>query len=86
MRAHSTLVRLYRDLRETSRKFQDDNFRAYFLRIARDDFRAFEKKKIPGDSPVLAEFISEQQNNLSVLKRQTVIENFYYRPEFNSKR
>lgn len=68
---------LYRDLLQTAAKFKDANFRAYFTRITRDDWRK---------NPHSHEFIVEQSRNLEVLKRQTTLENYYHRDQFDVRR
>ena len=70
-------VQIYRDLLVTARKFRDANFSAYFTRIARDDWRR---------NPHTPDFLAEQRRNLEVLKRQTTIEHFYFRDQFDVRR
>ena len=74
------LTRLYKDVLKAASSFKDKNFREYFTRITKDDFERV-SKIIPE-----AEFVSKQQANLEVLRRQAEIQNMYYTESFTVKR
>eukprot|EP00391_Amoebophrya_sp_Ameob2_P014068 CAMPEP_0178999848 /NCGR_PEP_ID=MMETSP0795-20121207/10326_1 /TAXON_ID=88552 /ORGANISM="Amoebophrya sp., Strain Ameob2" /LENGTH=71 /DNA_ID=CAMNT_0020692743 /DNA_START=177 /DNA_END=389 /DNA_ORIENTATION=+ len=66
---------LYRSILRAAHKFEDYNFRAYFMRRAREDWR----------QPVRSEnFEKEQRNHLHVLQRQAVISSFYPSPTYEN--
>lgn len=77
MRHAPPVIALYRSLRRQAQQFKDENFREYFTRIVKDDFRK---------APHSEEFLKKQRENLEILKRQTVIEGFYFREEFDVRR
>lgn len=78
----STPVRgLYRELFQVARSFKDRNFREYFSRITRDDFRKFSRRASDETS-----FLQNQRENLEVLKRQSCIQNMYFSDSFSVKR
>ena len=70
---------LYRDLLRAASRFHDPNFKAYFTRIIKDDF----KSATTSDPEA---FKGVQQKNLDVLQRQFRIQNMYYSEEFTTKR
>lgn len=69
---------LYRSLLTAAGSIKDKNFRCYFERIVRDDFS---KNNI--DCP---EFIKKQEENLALLKRQSIVQNMYYEADFAQTR
>ncbi len=71
---------LYRELLRTSKSLKDKNFREYFVRITRDDFRTVRPKLSEPD------FIKSQTENLQVLKRQSLVQNLYYSESFSVNR
>ena len=68
--------KLYKEMLRVSSQFKDPNFKAYFVRIANDDFTSK-----PTDA-----FLTAQRNNLELLKRQTTVHNMYYSEEFTARR
>ena len=66
---------------KSASRLKDVNFREYFIRITKDDFRAFQKSQNSE-----ADFIALQETNLGVLSRQAVIQNMYYSDSFATKR
>jgi hypothetical protein len=79
MRHSPATIALFRSLKAQASKFKDENFREYFNRIIRDDFKKA--------GPLMSEeFIKQQKENLEILKRQTTIEGFYFREAFDVKR
>lgn len=71
---------LYRDLLHASSSLKDKNFREYFLRITKDDFRTIRPKMTE------SEFVEKQLENLKVLRRQSTIHNMYYTDSFTVSR
>jgi hypothetical protein len=83
-RMSSSQVRnLYKQIVSTASSFRDTNFREYFVRVAQDDFKAFESAKGKVNE---ADFVAKQLENLEVLKRQSVIQNMYYSDSFAVRR
>lgn len=76
----SKVQRLYRDILRTSMSLKDKNFREYFVRITRDDFRNVRPKMSE------SEFITLQEENLQVLQRQAIVQNMYYSDSFSVSR
>lgn len=76
----SKVQRLYRDILRTSMSLRDKNFREYFVRITRDDFRNVRPKMSE------SEFITLQEENLQVLQRQAIVQNMYYSDSFSVSR
>lgn len=73
---------LYRDILREASAFKDTNFRKYFVRITRDDFRQFRRDGMVNEP----QFLETQRAKLDVLKRQSVIQNMYHSHEFAVKR
>lgn len=71
--------RLYRELLRASKSFKDKNFREFFVRTTREDFR---------DRSAIADpdFVKTQEENLTVLKRQAIVQNMYYSDSFSVSR
>ncbi|KAH3667279.1 hypothetical protein OGAPHI_002928 [Ogataea philodendri] len=67
------VLSLYRQFLRYSYKFENYNFREYFLRKARTDFKKL--KDFQGDS---AELLEKARADLSVLKRQSTISQMYH--------
>ncbi|QLQ80558.1 hypothetical protein HG537_0D05590 [Torulaspora globosa] len=70
----SQVLSLYKQFVKNAKQFNDYNFREYFLRRARFDFK--QNAKIH-DPTRLAAIYEEAQKNLGVLKRQSVISQMY---------
>ncbi|CDO94294.1 unnamed protein product [Kluyveromyces dobzhanskii CBS 2104] len=68
------ILHMYKEFIRNSNKIQNYNFREYFLRRARESFRANKNVKSPEK---ISELISEAEKDLGVLKRQSVISNMY---------
>jgi len=71
------LAPLYRDLLRAASRFKDPNFKAYFTRIVKDDF----KTSSPSE-----DFQATQRKNLELLNRQHTIQNMYFSEDFSTKR
>ncbi|PCG96732.1 Complex 1 LYR protein [Penicillium occitanis (nom. inval.)] len=65
---------LFRSLMRQSSQFSNYNFREYARRRTRDAFREHQKE---GEERKIQEFIQEGLKNLRMMKRQTVISQFY---------
>ncbi|MCJ1448050.1 MAG: hypothetical protein MMC23_008563 [Stictis urceolatum] len=65
---------LYRSLLRQSRQFANYNFREYAKRRTRDAFREYTKEK---DERRVQELISKGLKDLQVMKRQTVVSQFF---------
>ncbi|GAM43795.1 hypothetical protein TCE0_060r18898 [Talaromyces pinophilus] len=74
----SSVTTLHRDtafqVRSLSSQFSNYNFREYARRRTRDAFREHQKE---GEERKIQEFIQEGLKNLRMMKRQTVISQFY---------
>ncbi|KAI9374677.1 hypothetical protein BJX61DRAFT_497344 [Aspergillus egyptiacus] len=65
---------LFRSLLRQSSQFANYNFREYALRRTRDSFREHQHEK---EERRIQELIQEGLQNLRMMKRQTVISQFY---------
>lgn len=72
---------LYRQILSVARSFKDKNFKEYFVRITKDDFRNVRKSSFEQSN-----FVSEQSANLEVLRRQLFVQNAFYSEGFSVKR
>ena len=77
----SSVKVLYRQILSIARSFKDKNFREYFVRITKDDFRNVRKSSLDQSS-----FVSQQSANLEVLRRQLFVQNAFYSEGFSVKR
>ena len=68
------VLHIYRNLLKEGRKFQDYNFREYTLRRIRDSFK---ENKLETYKNKIQEFIRCAEDNLELIKRQTIIGNLY---------
>lgn len=66
---------LYKQLTDAAQGFKDYNFRSYFMRKVQNDWRE------AGDSPA-ADFVKKQEQQLDMLKRQSVISDMYPSPAY----
>ena len=71
-----SISHLYREMLRTASSIKDVNFREYFLRIVKDDFRKTHT----------SDFIAMQTRNLEMLKRQSLVQNMYFSNSFATKR
>ncbi|CDK28673.1 unnamed protein product [Kuraishia capsulata CBS 1993] len=71
----SQVLSLYRQFLRNASKFEDYNFRNYFLRKSRDEFK---KHKDVSDPAEIANFIKSARQDLLVLKRQAEISQMYH--------
>lgn len=74
MASRNYILALYKQMMRESQKFPDYNFRSYALRRVKDGFREGQKE---GDQQRIAELVQKAQENLGIIKRQTVIGNLY---------
>jgi hypothetical protein len=77
----SSVKVLYRQILSIARSFKDKNFREYFVRITKDDFRNVRKGSLDQSN-----FVNEQSANLEVLRRQLFVQNAFYSEGFAVKR
>mmetsp|Transcript_75199 Transcript_75199/g.212684 ORF Transcript_75199/g.212684 Transcript_75199/m.212684 type:complete len:88 (+) Transcript_75199:75-338(+) len=77
--APAEVVRLYRAVLRAAGSFSDYNFRHYFQRRAREDFRAFEAGWRRGavDAAGREEFMLAGNKQLGMLKRQGILSQLY---------
>ena len=68
---------LYKNLLRVAGDFKDPNFKSYFTRIIKDDFKTINAS----DS-----FQKTQEKNLEMLTRQQTIQNMYFSETFTTKR
>ncbi|KAH3902782.1 related to Protein ISD11 [Saccharomycodes ludwigii] len=69
------ILNLYRQYIRTAKDFTSYNFREYFLRKARRDFRLY-KDQIKTEEDALAKF-NMIREELAILKRQSIISEMY---------
>mmetsp|Transcript_66557 Transcript_66557/g.81478 ORF Transcript_66557/g.81478 Transcript_66557/m.81478 type:complete len:85 (+) Transcript_66557:3-257(+) len=69
-------IRIYRSTLRAASKFTDYNFRHYFARRAREDFRAFYSNQ-PVDDASQKAFLQKAQENLNMLERQSTVSQMY---------
>ena len=68
---------LYRSVQRAARGFEDYNFRAYFVRRSREDWRA--------DTSAAAaskDFLADQKQHLQMLRRQGALSQLYPSPRY----
>mmetsp|Transcript_5023 Transcript_5023/g.10123 ORF Transcript_5023/g.10123 Transcript_5023/m.10123 type:complete len:88 (-) Transcript_5023:186-449(-) len=77
--APGEVVRLYRQVLRAAGSFTDYNFRNYFLRRAKEDFRVFENRWRKGEVDGAAQkaFIKEETKHLGMLRRQGILSQMY---------
>mmetsp|Transcript_22856 Transcript_22856/g.71905 ORF Transcript_22856/g.71905 Transcript_22856/m.71905 type:complete len:89 (-) Transcript_22856:172-438(-) len=77
--APGEVVRLYRDVLRAAGTFTDYNFRHYFLRRAKEDFRVFESSWKRGtiDAAGQEAFVRAGKQHLGMLRRQGAISQMY---------
>ncbi len=75
----SQLKTLCSDLLKAGGQFRDYNFRHYVIRKTQEDFSRCEQQNYQGEQ--LDKFYAEQEEHLSVVQRQTVVQNMYFQQE-----
>mmetsp|Transcript_17281 Transcript_17281/g.54053 ORF Transcript_17281/g.54053 Transcript_17281/m.54053 type:complete len:89 (+) Transcript_17281:154-420(+) len=77
--APSEVVRLYRQVLRATGSFTDYNFRHYFRRRAKEDFRVFESRWRKGEIDAAAQeaFINDSTKHLGMLRRQGTLSLMY---------
>mmetsp|Transcript_27253 Transcript_27253/g.43729 ORF Transcript_27253/g.43729 Transcript_27253/m.43729 type:complete len:87 (+) Transcript_27253:128-388(+) len=72
------VLHLYRQVLRAAGSFRDYNFRSYFSRRAREDFRAFLEKRQVGDAATSEEaFLEDTTRHLGMLRRQGTLSQLY---------
>ena len=77
-----SLRSIYRKALIAAKSYKDKNFREYFVRITKDDFR--NKKSESDKSSEL--WLSRKIEELEALKRQATIQNMFFSEGFSVKR
>ncbi|KXJ23180.1 LYR motif-containing protein 4 [Exaiptasia diaphana] len=70
----SKVLNLYRQVLREGLKFSSYNYREYAIRKAKDEFRAH--KNIT-DSEHIKQLIQQAEQNLHIIRRQTLLNNMY---------
>jgi len=78
MAAKAEAISLYRSLVRSSKQFASYNFREYFLRRTREDFRQYRGET---DPTKIQELLAYGQTELQVIQRQAQISRLYAAPE-----
>lgn len=68
------ILSLYRQIIKNSRKFTNYNFREYFLRRSRSEFK---RNMHLNDPSQISDLFTKAKNELAVLKRQAIISQLY---------
>ncbi|KZT08162.1 uncharacterized protein LAESUDRAFT_649885 [Laetiporus sulphureus 93-53] len=68
------LLELYHNSLRTSRAFSSYNFREYFVRRTKDEFRVIQNEADPGK---LSAFYNDKVKELEVLKRSAIVNQLY---------
>eukprot|EP00438_Fugacium_kawagutii_P026314 Skav227414 [mRNA] locus=scaffold950:102632:104686:+ [translate_table: standard] len=74
--AMQEVMQVYRGTLRAASKFTDYNFRHYFARRAREDFRAFYGSQQVDDASRKA-FLEKARDNLNMLERQSMVSQMY---------
>ncbi|KAL5966325.1 LYR motif-containing protein 4 [Taenia solium] len=74
MSGERRIVHLFKEMLRASNNFTDYNFRAYFTRRIREEFRKHRNVKSPEEQD---KFIAEAEKTLGILQRQSALSNFY---------
>ncbi|CAF1180356.1 unnamed protein product [Adineta ricciae] len=69
-----SVLNLYRELLRECHKFSLYNYREYFLRRVREEFRQNRQMQ---DSAKISELVKRGQANLAIIRRQVLIGNLY---------
>ncbi|CEL92700.1 unnamed protein product [Vitrella brassicaformis CCMP3155] len=86
------MTHLYRQILRTANRFDDKNFRLYFIRRAHEDFRSFyhsqESKSLgeEGEGEGRQSFLRRMEEHLAMLQRQTAIGHMYWHEGIHAKR
>mmetsp|Transcript_38933 Transcript_38933/g.70250 ORF Transcript_38933/g.70250 Transcript_38933/m.70250 type:complete len:88 (-) Transcript_38933:184-447(-) len=77
--ASREVLQLFRQSMRAAGGFTDYNFRHYFVRRLREDFRAFDRSIRQGkiDDASQKEFIEKAQAQLGMLERQSTVSQLY---------
>ena len=70
----SETLKLYKNLLSGSKKFHSFNFRTYFIRRTKEEFR---KNKDITDQAKIQELIKKAKENNEVIQRQALINSLY---------
>lgn len=70
----SQVLGLYKQIIKNASRFNDYNFKQYFLRKARTEFKA---NKGVADAAQIEALVKDAQKDLGVLKRQSIISQMY---------
>lgn len=78
MASRAEAISLYRSLVRSSKQFSTYNFREYFLRRTREDFRQHKTETNPAK---IKELLETGRQELQVIHRQATISSLYASPE-----
>ncbi len=73
----SQILSLFRDFLRNSKKFEDYNFREYFLRKTRNDFKKLQKLNEKNKKEA-SDWLIQAQSDLALLRRQATISKMYH--------
>ena len=74
MSKEQRLASLFKEMIRASNNFTDYNFRTYFVRRVREEFKRHDNVKSPEERD---KFIAEAEKMLGVLQRQSALSQFY---------
>ncbi|CDI97998.1 LYR motif containing protein 4 [Echinococcus multilocularis] len=72
------VAHLFREMLRASNNFTDYNFRIYFARRVKEEFRKHGNIKSPEEQD---KFIAEAEKTLGILQRQSALSQFYQGPK-----
>lgn len=74
MSKEQRIAHLFKQMLRASNNFTDYNFRAYFTRRVKEEFRRHGNVKSPKEQD---KFIAEAEKTLGILQRQSALSQFY---------
>lgn len=74
MSERQRILHLFKEMLRASKNFTDYNFRTYFTRRIKEEFRKQRDVKSPEEKD---KFLAEAEKTLGILQRQSALSNFY---------